>query len=189
MPYQQTPTGRGQMTMHVRITGNSSMAADRIREAVLATDKDMPAFEVQTVAAEVDASIIQEGLIARLAGFFGILALLLVSIGLYGLVAYSVTQRTGVIGLRMALGAQPADVMLMVMREVLLLITGGLTFGVGVAIAITRLISTLLFGLTPTDPLTMAMAMLLMVGVAAVAAYLPARKASRIDPMIALRYE
>ena len=87
MPYQQTPTGRGQMTMHVRITGNTSAVADRIREEVLATDKDMPAFEVQTVAAEVDASIIQDGLIARLAGFFGILALLLVSIGLYGLVA------------------------------------------------------------------------------------------------------
>jgi len=89
----------------------------------------------------------------------------------------------------MALGAQPADVMLIVMREVLLLVTGGLVFGVAGAIAITRLVSTLLFGLTPTDPLTILMAVSLMVGVAAFAAYLPARKASRVDPMIALRYE
>jgi len=189
MPYQQTPTGRGQMTLHVRITGNTSAVADRIREEVLATDKDMPAFEVQTVAAEVDASIIQEGLIARLAGFFGILALLLVSIGLYGLVAYSVTQRTGEIGIRMALGAQPADVMLMVIREVLLLVFGGLVCGVAAAAAVTRVVSTLLFGLTPNDPFTFLIAMSLMVGVASFAAYLPARKASRIDPMIALRYE
>jgi ABC-type antimicrobial peptide transport system permease subunit len=149
----------------------------------------MPVFEVQTLASEVDSSIAQERLVARLSSFFGILALLLASIGLYGVLAYAAARRTGEIGIRMALGAQPGDVVWLVMREVLLLIGIGVSLGLAVATAATRLVASLLFGLTPTDPLTIGIATLLMVTVALLAGYLPARKASRIDPMLALRHE
>ena len=111
------------------------------------------------------------------------------SIGLYGVLAYAAARRTGEIGIRMALGAQLGDVVWLVMREVLLLIGIGVSLGLVVATAATRLVASLLFGLTPTDPLTIGIATLLMVTVALLAGYLPERRASRIDPMLALRHE
>src|SRR6266511_2810178 len=128
-------------------------------------------------------------LIAQISGAFSLFALLLASVGLYGVMTYAVTRRTNEIGVRMTLGARGADVVRMVMKETLLLVAIGMAIGLGSALATTRLISSLLFGLTPNDPATIAAAVLLMIVVAALAGYLPARRASRVDPMTALRCE
>jgi ABC-type antimicrobial peptide transport system permease subunit len=124
-----------------------------------------------------------------LASFFSILALLLASIGLFGVIMYTVVRRTNEIGIRMALGAQQNRVLWMVLREAALLVAIGVSIGIASALATTRLVSSMLFGVTPTDPVTIASVTLLLVAVAGLAAYIPARKASRIDPMGALRYE
>jgi len=124
-----------------------------------------------------------------LSGFFGVLALLLASIGLYGLMAYTVTRRTSEIGIRMALGAQRRNVLWLVLRETLVLVLFGVAIGLPLAFASTRLIASHLFGVTPNDPTTIAMATVLLVIVALLACYLPARRAARVDPMVALRCE
>jgi ABC-type antimicrobial peptide transport system permease subunit len=121
--------------------------------------------------------------------FFGGLALLLASIGLYGTISYAVSRRTGEIGIRMALGARSRDVLWMVLRESLLLVLIGAIIGIPTALAAGRLVAALLFGVSPTDPATLAIATLLLTVVAVLAAWLPARRASRLDPMSALRYE
>src|SRR5262249_47586769 len=126
---------------------------------------------------------------ARLSSFFGLLALLLVCIGLYGMMSYGVARRTNEIGIRMALGSQRGDVIWMVMRETLLLVIIGVVIGLAASLAANRLIESMLYGLTPNDPTTILLAMLLMTSVAAFAGYLPARRASLIDPLAALRYE
>lgn len=192
-PFLQTNTGRGQMALYVRVSGNSSLILPRIREAVQSVDKELPLFEVHTLAQEMDAVFIQERLIATLSSFFSILALLLACVGLYGVLAFAVVQRTGEMGIRMALGAGRGDVVWMVMREALLLVLIGIAIGVPAALAVARLassqVSGLLFGLNATDPLTIATASALLASVAAIAGYLPARRASRVDPMVALRNE
>jgi len=137
----------------------------------------------------IDQSLSQERLIAMLASFFGGLALLLVCVGLYGVMSYTVVRRTREIGIRMALGAQPGTVRRQVLRETLWLVAGGISIGVPAVLASARLVSGLLFGLEPRDPLSVAMAVLLMTVVALFAGYLPARKASQVDPMEALRHE
>ena len=131
----------------------------------------------------------QERFTAQIASAFSLFALLLASIGLYGVMSYAVTRRTSEIGIRMALGARPTEVIRLVMREVLLLVVVGAGIGLTAALATTRLVATLLFDLTPTDPLTITLATLLLLGVAVLAGYLPARRASRVDPLVALRYE
>ena len=131
----------------------------------------------------------KERLIAFLSSFFTLIALLLASIGLYGVMAYAVARRTSEIGIRMALGAEHRSILRMVMRETLLLVTIGVAIGVFAALASTRLVSSMLFGLEPTDPVTLVAATGVMLAVAACAGYLPARRASRVDPMVALRYE
>jgi ABC-type antimicrobial peptide transport system permease subunit len=137
--------------------------------------------------------LIRERLIATLSSLFGALALLLACVGLYGLLAFSVVQRAGEVGIRMALGASRGDVLWMMLREALLLAFAGLAIGVPVAIAAGRIassrVSGLLFGLKATDPLTVAGAAALLVLVSGIAAYLPARRASRVDPLVALRNE
>ncbi len=137
----------------------------------------------------IEASILRERLMATLSGFFGLLALLLVSIGLYGILSYSVASRTNEIGIRMALGAKTRDVLWLVLREALLLVLVGVAVGLPVVYFATRLTETLLYGLTPTDAVSLGLATLLMLAVALVAGYLPARRAARVDPMVALRYE
>ncbi|PYT32975.1 MAG: permease, partial [Acidobacteria bacterium] len=124
-----------------------------------------------------------------LSSFFSLVALLLASIGLYGVMAYAVARRTSEIGIRMALGAEHRSILRMVMLETLLLVIIGAAIGISAALASTRLVSSMLFGLEPTDPMTLATATGVMLAVAACAGYLPARRASRVDPTAALRYE
>ena len=137
----------------------------------------------------IEESVLRESLLATLSGFFGLLALLLACIGLYGILSYNVASRTNEIGIRMALGARRRNVLWLVLREALLMVVGGVAVGLPMIWATTRLASTLLFGLTPTDPVSLLLAALLMIAVAMMAGYLPARRAMRVDPMVALRYE
>jgi putative ABC transport system permease protein len=120
---------------------------------------------------------------------FGLLSLLLASIGLYGMMAYSLTRRTREIGVRMALGANPAAVFAMTIRQGLALTLAGIAIGVAAALGVTRLMRSLIFGVTPYDPLTFVAVAVLLLGVAVAACYIPARRAMRVDPMVALRYE
>ena len=128
-------------------------------------------------------------MIAKLSTFFGLLAAFLACIGIYGLMSYAVTRRTNEIGIRMALGAERYGVLWMVMRESLILVAVGVVIGIPAALAAARLVSSVLFGLKPSDPITITMSALVMVAVAALAGYLPARRAAKVDPMVALRYE
>jgi ABC-type antimicrobial peptide transport system permease subunit len=146
-------------------------------------------FDVRTQNQQADRSLSQERLFATLSSFFSVLALVLACIGLYGVMSHAVTRRTNEIGIRMALGARAGHVTSLVMRETLTLVLAGTAIGLGAALAGFRLIGSMLFGLTPTDPLTITFAVLLMIAAAALAGYLPARRAARVDPMIALRYE
>ena len=181
------------MVLHVRVTGDSGLVASRLREEVLHVDRTLPAFDIRTLSEEMDAALIQQRLVAMLSSLFGVLALLLASVGLYGLLAFGVTQRTGEMGVRTALGAAPGDLVCMILREAFLLVLAGIAAGAPMAIGVARVagsqIAGLLFGLNATDPLAMATAAFLLVAVSAIAAYFPARRASRVDPMVALRSE
>ena len=126
---------------------------------------------------------------AMLSGLFGVLALLLACVGLYGIMTYTVARRTNEIGIRIALGAQQRDVRWMVMKETVTLIVVGVAIGLLAALAATRLVTSILFGLNPTDPPTLSLAVALLASAATFAGYLPARRASKVDPMLALRYE
>lgn len=191
--FLQTNTGRGQMVLHVRAARNPALVAQRIREAVTAVDPTMPMFDVHTLETEMSAALVQHRLIAMLSSLFGALALLLACVGLYGLLAFTLVQRTGEMGIRLALGAQRGDVVWLVVKEAMVLVAIGLAVGIPAAFAVARLaasqISGLLFGLKATDPATMAGAAAVLTAIAALAAYLPARRASRVDPMVVLRAE
>jgi len=189
VPFAQAHTSRGQMTLHARTIGDPLLVALAVRHEVRVVSEGAPMFEIQTLTAQVDASLVQERMVATLCGSFGALALLLVSIGLYGIMAYSVARRTNEIGLRMALGAQAFDVAWLVLRETMLLAGLGLAIGLPVSISVARLISSRLFGLSAGDPVTLAVAVAVMVAVALLAGYLPARRASGIDPLAALRHD
>jgi predicted permease len=193
MTFLQTNTGRGQMVLHVRVSGNPGAVIQRIREEVAAVDPAVPMFDVHTLEEEMDAALVQQRLIAMLSSLFGGLALVLACVGLYGLLAFTLVQRTGEIGIRMALGARRGDVVWLVVSEALLLVAIGIAVGVPASLAAARLassqISGLLFGLDAADPVTIATAALALASVAALATYLPARRASRVDPMVVLRAE
>jgi hypothetical protein len=137
----------------------------------------------------VQGSILRERLMATLSGFFGVLALLLATIGLYGILSYAVARRTNEIGIRMALGARTREVVWLVLREALVLVLIGIVAGIPAVLVIARFAETLLFDLSATDPVSLAVAGVVMLAVAIIAAYLPARRATRIDPLVALRYE
>jgi ABC-type antimicrobial peptide transport system permease subunit len=144
---------------------------------------------LQTVSSLMDKQLLQERTISHLAGFFSLSALTLACLGLYGILSYGVARRTREIGLRMALGAQRYSVLSMVIRRGMVLVLVGCGLGVILAIALTRVVASLLYGVTPTDPLTFILTILLLGAVAFVSCWLPARRAARIDPMAALRYE
>jgi predicted lysophospholipase L1 biosynthesis ABC-type transport system permease subunit len=173
----------------VRFTGVPEAVVPPLRQAIKQVNHNLPVDEVVALSDHIGRSLVQQKLIARVASFFGLLALLLASIGLYGVMSYAVARRTNEIGIRMALGAQSRGVLWLVMREVLMLIAIGLVIGLLSALATTKTASTLLFGLQPNDPLTIAIASVLLCAVAMLAGYLPARRAARVDPMVALRDE
>ena len=173
----------------VNFTGKPGAILAETRRAIKEVNRDLPIVEAVRMSEHVGRSLVQQKLIARLASFFGLLALLLACIGLFGIMSYTVAKRTNEIGIRMALGAGRSDVLRLVFREGLKPVIIGVAIGLPAAIAGGRLITSLLFGLTPADPLTIGVASLLLLAVAAFAGYLPARKASRVDPMTALRCE
>ena len=176
-------------TMLLRSFADSASATTAIRRAVQELDPQAQVVNLRTMNEVVDRSLLQERFVAQLGGFFSLFALLLATIGLYGVMSYAVTRRTNEIGVRMALGARSADVIRMVMKETMLMVVIGGAIGLGAAMATTRLVSNLLYGLTPNDPVTIAVAAALMTSAAALAGYLPARRASRMDPMTSLRRE
>jgi len=189
VPFAQLDTSMGQMTLVVRTAGDTAPIAAAIQREARALDPGMPRFEVEGLAAQLDVSITQERLVATLSSVFGLLALALACIGLYGVMAYDVARRTREIGIRMALGASARQIARLVLGETVRLVGIGVVIGLGAAIAVTRWVKSLLFGLQPYDPLAIGLAVLLLLMVAAVAGYLPARRASRVDPMVALRHD
>jgi predicted permease len=189
VPFAQCGTSMGQMTLVVRTAGDTAPIAAAIQREALALDPAMPRFEAETLAAQLNVSLTQERLVARLSSVFGLLALVLACIGLYGVMAYDVARRTHEIGIRMALGANARQIVWLALGETLRLVGIGLVIGLGAALSATRWVKSLLFDLQPHDPLTIGLAVLLLLAVAAVAGYLPARRASRVDPMVALRHD
>jgi predicted permease len=177
------------MTVGVRTRGNAIVLAPRIRQALREVDPNLPVVKIDTVDEQLADVLIQERVIATLSAFFGAMALLLACLGLYGVVSYSVGRRTSEIGIRIALGATRPKVLGLVVGESLWMVGAGLAIGILVTIAAARLISARLFGVSATDPLTIGSATLLLMLVAIAAAVVPARRASRVDPMVTLRSE
>jgi ABC-type antimicrobial peptide transport system permease subunit len=173
----------------VRYSGDPNAIIAEVHHAIGEVDRSLPVSYQNTLTQQVDQSIGSQALIAQLSTFFGLLAVLLACIGMYGLMSYAVTRRTNEIGIRMALGAKRSEVLWMVMRESLILLGLGFVAGLPAALAADRLVSKMLFGLRPTDPLSLAGAALLLLAFALLAGFLPARRASQVDPMVALRYE
>jgi predicted permease len=184
--FQEAP---GQANCAVRVAGELSNMIAAVREAVRELDPDLPLFDVKTQSAQIDQLLSQESLFARLSSFFGLVALVLACIGLYGVMSYAVTRRTNEIGIRMALGAARRDVVGMVMKESMTPVVIGLVTGLLAALGVTRFISSMLFGLEANDPATILLAVLTMTTVSALAGYLPAKRASRVNPIEALRCE
>ena len=178
-----------EMTFELRTTGNPLAYVQSVREIVRNADPGVPVSDVKTQAAEIGELTNQENVFARLSTVFAFLALAITCVGLYGTVSYNVARRTNEIGIRMALGAQRELVMWMVVREVLLLIFAGLAAGIPTALATSKFVGSFLYGMKPNDPRALTAAGVILLGAAILAGYAPARKASRIDPMAALRHE
>jgi len=184
----QDVTRDNNATYALRTAGPPASVAPALAQALASVNKDMT-FDFGTLAAQIDDSLIQERMLAMLAGFFGVLALLVAGVGLYGVMWLAMTRRRSEIGIRLALGAEPATVIRMVLREVAVVALIGLAAGAALAIPAGRLVTALLFGLTSTDVRTWLLAILLLGAVSLLASYLPARRAARVDPMLALRDE
>jgi predicted permease len=191
MPFLAASTGRGQMILHVRTAIEPAAIVPLIRQEVWKADPLVPQFDVHTLGEEIDSVLVHERLLSTVSIWFGGLALMLASVGLYGLLAFMVTERRGELGIRLALGAMRGNVVWMILKQAVALALSGIALGGSVAMAFTYFgdawLSGLLFGLKPTDAATIAGAAAVLLIVVTVAAYLPARRASLVDPMIALR--
>jgi putative ABC transport system permease protein len=177
------------MRLALRTSGDPATFAAAVRREVLAIDKNQPIDKIMTMSSVVNSSIQTRRFYMQLLGIFATVAFVLASAGIYGVVAYSVAQRRREIGIRIALGATRADVMRLVLRESVVMTILGVALGLGGAYAATRVLTTLLFEVKPTDPLTLVSLSLLLGAVAIFAAYVPARRAAKVDPLVALRYE
>ena len=169
--------------------GSGANLLDEVRREVAAVDHNLPVFRARTLLAQTEQSMLKERLLATLSSFFGALALLLACVGLYGLMAYTVARRTSEIGIRLALGARRDNIMWLVLRETLWLTLAGIALGVPLALWAARYAKSVLFGISTADPLTMAVTVATLTGVALLAGYIPTRRAVGVDPMVALRYE
>ena len=178
-----------QIVLDVQVTGNAAAVAANLRREISATDPHVPISFVHSLDSLVNESIADQIALAKLSAFFGGLALLLACVGLYGVMSYTVAGRTREIGVRMALGAKPVDVLQLVMRDGMALVGVGLAIGVPVSLGSGNLLRSFLFDLKPTDPVSLTLVVFMLGMVAAVAALIPARRAARVDPMVALRYE
>jgi putative ABC transport system permease protein len=176
-------------TLAVRTAGNPMQLATAVRAAVWSVDPEQPVWKIRTQQALIERSKGTPRFLAQLMAGYAALALLLAAVGLYGVTSYSVTQRTREIGLRMALGAETADVLRIVLRRALLLAGIGLAIGMAGALALGRVVQSLLFATSPADAVTLVGVALLLLAVAGLASYLPARRATRVDPTVALHYD
>ncbi len=188
MPVFQSAVPGG-VTFEIRTAVNPTEVSAAVLRAIAQTDSRLPAYRVRTLSQQLDDSLLQERLLASLSSVFGFLALVLAAVGLYGLLSYAVNRRFNEIGIRMALGAERAQIARMILWETLRLVIVGLAIGIPVSFGTSRLIRSELYGLNSGDPITLAATSLLLALVAIGAAYWPARRASRVDPMVALRYE
>jgi predicted permease len=173
----------------VRYSGDGSAVPAEIRRSIRETDSTMDLPEIYTITKQIERRTLSDRLTARLSTFFGAVALLLACVGLYGILSYNVARRTSEIGVRMALGAQRGSILSLILREALLVTLIGAAVGIGAALAATRIIASMLYGVTARDPLTLIGAAVVLLAVAAFAAAIPALRASRTDPITALRYE
>jgi len=189
MPYNQGYPQPDQMVYALRTSGDPLRYVNSVREIVRQADARVPISEIQTQVEDIDHLINQEITFAELCSAFAILALVIACVGLYGTVSYNVARRTGEIGIRMALGAQRGGVVRMVLREVLAVAAVGLATGMAVALGTSKFVASFLYGMKPNDPLAFTLAVVTLLGAALLAGYVPARKASLIDPMTALRHE
>lgn len=188
-PMIYVPLTGGGAHFELRTARDPSALIPAVRDLVKRTDSGLPIFGIRTQTQRIEELLTQERVIARLASFFGVLALLLAGIGLYGLLSYEVVRRTREIGIRVALGAALRDVTRLIIARGISLTLVGLVVGVAGGLALTRLISSLLYGLTPTDPLTLGGVAAVLLALGAAACYVPARRATRVDPAVALRFE
>jgi len=187
LPEAQYPTGY--MTMVVRSSAEPSALLGAVRREVGAADRELAVYGVATMAELLADSVALWRFTMLLLGVFAAVAVALAGVGIYGVISYTVTQRTREIGVRVALGAQSRDVLRLVLGRGLALVSVGIALGLAGGLALTRVISSLLFGVSSRDPLTFASVAALLAAVALLACYLPARRATKVDPMIALRYE
>ena len=177
------------MTLHVKTSTDPNAVAESLRAELKALDPHLPLYNIKTLSTEIDQSLIQERLVTWLSSAFGVLATLLTALGLYGVLTFSVARRTREIGIRVALGAQRRDVFRLIMIRGVILVGVGVAVGLGVSIAFSKLMSSMLFGVVPNNPLLLAVVSFGLIAVALVACYLPARRATKVDPLVALRYE
>jgi macrolide transport system ATP-binding/permease protein len=190
LPFDLAPWGpAGEMVYELRTAGNPLAHVDTVRQIVRQADARVPLSDVKTQTAWIDQTINQEIVFAKLCTAFAILALVIACVGLYGTISYNVARRTSEIGIRMALGAQRGGVVRMILRQVVILAALGLAIGMPTALATSKLVASFLYGTKPNDPVTLVLAVSTLLCAALLAGYAPARRASRIDPMTALRNE
>jgi ABC-type antimicrobial peptide transport system permease subunit len=183
------PQRFGGATFELRTAADPRAILPAIREVVAQVSTNLPLFDVKTESEQIDRLLFQERLVARLSSFFALLALVLACVGLYGLLSYEVSRRTREIGIRMTLGAHQGNVLKLVLRQGIVLAIVGAALGMAVALGVTRYLASMLYNVHASDPATMAGVALLLTLVALAACYIPARRATRVDPMVALRHE
>jgi putative ABC transport system permease protein len=187
LPHLQEPYGS--MTYVVRTTKDPAMMLQAVKGEVWKVNKDLPFASIATVDTLISRSLGERRFNLILLGSFALIALLLAGVGIYGLISFSISRRTHEIGVRMAMGARTGDILRMVLKEGLMLTVAGVGLGLAASIALTRLLESLLYDTSATDPLTFAVISLVLASVALAACFVPARRATKVDPMVALRYE
>jgi predicted permease len=177
------------LTLHVKTSTSPDLVAEQLRAQLKAIDPHLPLYNIKTLSTEIDESLVRERLVTWLTAAFGVLATLLTALGLYGVLTFSVARRTREIGIRVALGAQRRDVFRLIMIRGMILVGVGVAIGLAASFAFSRLISALLFGVTPNNMTTLVFVSAGLIAVALLACFIPARRATKVDPMVALRYE